>query len=406
MKVLIPNVTSKKNIGDLAITAGLLRLIRLNIKETNIIVHSSDHQLHDQNLANRIDQTIYSWVAFEKKDAMSRIVRSLVLLVEYIFIRTFGIIIFKKSKLFELLTDYKSADLIIFAGGGYLRSKAGLSQSLNLIMQLAMFKIATSLNKQVIVAPISVGPFAYGWQESLTAKVLRETKLVTVRESVSYDVLKKYNATNCAISSDHAFFNEFEFNARRNENPFIFGFTARTWLPRIDQTNFENFYAQAVIEFSEVEKNMVIQPIVQVQAPEYGEDDFVATEKIAKIIKDAGLKVMPIIKLFDIESAVKVYSGLNFFIGMRMHSNILSVLCNVPVVAIAYEYKTEGIMNQLGVGRYCINVNKVDKNNLFTVLVEAYQNRFTIKGELDTNVAKIKNEGYNNWSKIFSTYVD
>ncbi len=39
---------------------------------------------------------------------------------------------------------------------------------------------------------------------------------------------------------------------------------------------------------------------------------------------------------------------MDLFLGTRLHSNIFALVAGVPVVAVAYQYKTFGLMEMIG----------------------------------------------------------
>lgn len=391
MKILIPNATSPKNIGDLAILTGFLRTIK---NKKAVKIHSADPHLHTFPASH----TLYTWAVFENKKPHIRILRLIQLIVYTSHIKNY-VKAFKSPTLKKLLDDYVAADVIIFAGGGYLRSQPGTKQALNLLMLLFMFYVAKNFNAKKIIAPISFGPFAYKWQESISAQLIRMFDVVTVREKFSYELLKKYNPKNLHLSSDTSLLLENFKKEKKNRSEFVLGFTIRKWLPQMKQKKFENEFAQALITFAQTTK-CSIQPIVQVDAPEYGEDDMKLSIKIINILKKSHVKVLPIEKVQNLKSAESIYSSIDMLLGMRMHSNILAALCNTPFVAISYEYKTEGISNDLGVGKYCIQVNKVRKDNLYEILIKAYGNSESIKKTMGKKITRLRQKELTRWKNI------
>lgn len=385
MKILIPNASSPKNIGDLAILTGLLRCLRIRNKD--VIIHSVDHRLH-RNLPARTQPTLYSWAIFENRNPFVRSKRLVELLLHTSVISS-SIKGLRPKRLSTLMDDYETADIILFTGGGYLRSQKGVTQILNLVMILLMFYVAQRMRAKTIVAPISFGPFGYRWQEKVSASVLGKFHTVFLRENTSYSMLKKYNLKNLKLSTDTSLFLP-AFKQEPNEKePYILGFTIRKWLSPIKQRKFEREFSKSIIEFS---KNVpyVIRPIIQVDAPEYGDVDLKVTYRIIKNLKQNGIKVLPVQKVKDLKHAQTVYSGIDLLLGMRMHSNILSALAGTPFVAIAYEHKTTGISQDLGVKEYCIDVRKVTKEKLLDLLAAAHENNSEIKQTLHSKIKEIQ----------------
>ncbi len=391
MKILIPNASSPKNIGDLAILTGLLETIQ---HKKNIIIHSADPYLH----AFKARPSLYTWAVFENRRPHVRIKRLFALFIHTSKFKKY-VTRFKSGTLHTLLEDYMTADVVVFVGGGYLRSQTGVKQTLNLMMLLSMFYVVKNLKAKKIVAPISIGPFAYKWQEKMTVKVLKNFDVVAVRERYSYNLLKRYKPKNILLSTDTSLFLNYGETVKKPSNKFVLGFTIRKWLPILKQKRFEKYFHNTIIKFCK-ETGASIQPIVQVDAPEYGDLDRKITQKIADNLKKNKIHVLPIKKVKDLQHARNVYSSIDMLLGMRMHSNILAALCSTPFVAISYEYKTEGISNDLGVGNYCISIKKINDENLYALLKQAYSNRETIKKTMEKKIARLRLKEATRWKNV------
>lgn len=397
MKILIPNATSPKNIGDLVILEGLKSTLGNQIILT---IQSTDPNLFKKTFLNKASHTLYSWSVFKNKNALIRIKRVLELLYCYLTVKYIKRTIFISKELNRLINDYKSADLILFVGGGYLRSQTGISQTLNLLMTLLQFKFAKLTNAKKIVAPISFGPFAYKWQEKYSANTLKGFNIVAAREKYSYEILKSYRINNLILSSDTSFLLDFKKKINKSDNKkFVLGFTIRKWLRPNLQKHFESEFVKAIVSFSK-STGAVIQPIVQVDAPEYGDFDYKLTEEIAKNIKKKGIIVSPIKKVNDLKKSIEIYGKINLLLGMRMHSNILAAMQGTPFVAISYEYKTEGIAKDLGVEEYCIKVEDVLEKRLFDLIMKAHKNRTYLEKIIFSSIAKINRTEYSRWNTI------
>lgn len=394
MNILIPNAASPKNIGDLAILTGLLLMLPQNCK---IKIHSHDpYSLSKELNQKQASQTLYSWAVFEKKDFINRISRT-VLLVLGIF---FKIHFPHQRTLSKILDDYQNADIILFTGGGYLRSQNGITQSLNLIMLLLMFYYASTCKAKKIIAPISFGPFAHKWQEHLSGRVIKNFDIIMAREKYSYKILKKYTSQNLLLSADTSFLLKYP-RKKPSSKKLILGFTIRKWFDRANQEEFEENFAKALIQFSK-KSHCVIQPIVQVDAPEYGDVDLVITKNIMKILHQNEIKTNPIV-LVNKLSTIKIYKKVDLLLGVRMHSNILAALQGTPFIAVSYEHKTIGISKSLDIGNYCIDIKKANSNALYKKLILLEKEREEISKKLYFSLGKIRTRENKTWKKIFLT---
>jgi colanic acid/amylovoran biosynthesis protein len=66
-------------------------------------------------------------------------------------------------------------------------------------------------------------------------------------------------------------------------------------------------------------------------------------------------------------------------VATRMHANLLALTAGVPVVAIAYEAKTQGIMEQLGLEGYVIDISRLRANELISLVARAWERRGALR---------------------------
>ena len=90
-------------------------------------------------------------------------------------------------------------------------------------------------------------------------------------------------------------------------------------------------------------------------------------------------------------------------LGMRMHANILAATQFVPYVAIAYEHKTTGISEMIGMRKYCIWDKEVKERNIYRLLEYVYDQRPMISRKLKKNVKVIQTNASSHWIKLLRT---
>ncbi|MEK7576595.1 MAG: polysaccharide pyruvyl transferase family protein, partial [Patescibacteria group bacterium] len=351
VRVLIPNATSPRNVGDHANLSVLVSIIKKNFPAAHITIHGVDTRLLSSDMAEVFDETLYSWAVFKNKNIFVRLYR-LFLLVCFYGVARLGVRVggqeAPRGTLRALFADYENADYIFFLSSGSLRSKKGFTQTLNLLMQLFMYRVAKISHAKIIAMPLSFGPFGYQSLERMTARVLSRFDIVATRGEISYQLLMKYGLKNVIRSVDLALLLE-KTNPQTNTKPktLTLGFTLRNWLPKAQQITFENTIIKAVVQFAR-ETNCAVAPIVQVNAPEYGDIDASITELVAAKLRQQGVRVLEMRTIKNVDHAKELYAGIDLLLGMRMHSNILAATENTPFVAIAYEYKTEEIARSIG----------------------------------------------------------
>lgn len=403
LKILIPNATSPLNLGDQVMLKELLKLLKSTHRNGEVTIHSTDPHLYKKNTAYRVDHTLYSWVVFSNKNPFVRSIRLYRLFLEYIFNRlNFNKVIVDK-KLHSLIKDYKNADLIVYVGNGYVRSQKGIKQTLNLFMLLLLFEFSKFSNGKKIAAPMSFGPFAYTWQEKMARLFLNHLNIVSAREEFSYRRMQKNKIKNIILSSDHALFLKRKSFKKKSNGRFVLGFTVRTWFGEKGQKEFENKIVNGLVTFSKL-NDLFLQPIVQVDAPEYGDNDLDITKDIVIKLKLNGCKVLPVKNDFDLKNAITIYSEIDLLLGMRMHSNIIAATQGTPFIALSYEHKTEGIVKQLGMKEYSIDCEEMNEECLVALLMKAYKYKDRLRKIIISRVNNIQNKEREKWSKILKEY--
>lgn len=373
---LMPNATSPRNIGDLAMLESLVALIKSSHKRVDIRIQSIDPNLYSNTDFN-VSDTLYGWSVLSISNAFVRVYRLFLIFIAYFAFRAkLNVTALLPTTLQEIIKDYQCANKIIFVGGGYLRSKKGLKQLLNLFMQLVPFIFSKLFNAIKIVAPISFGPFAYKWQEKFAATVLKDFDVVAVREDISFKILEKYQIRNLILSSDHALLLQGKFQTKQLtiDKSFTLGFTIRNWGSTDERQKLVDGIVNSIETISK-SMDLQVQPIVQVDAPKYGDDDKDVTTRIISDLSERGIKVLPIIVNNSLSMALKTYASIDLLIGMRMHSNILAAIQGTPFIGIGYEHKTRGIAHQLNSEKYVIDYSKINRKVLST-LIFAVQSQY------------------------------
>ncbi len=404
---LIPNVTSAKNVGDAAMLEVLMGLMREAHPDCEIRLHSSEPHTHSYPQATSIQPTLYYWAVFENAHLLTRCRRmlrlSMVVIGLYCHLPLLvKLATFRSKTLKKLVQDFVQADMIVFVGGGYLRSKNGFSQSLNVLMNLYAFALANCVEGKKIVAPISIGPFAHAWHKRITARILRPMDVVAVREGISYAAMQTQGIPNLIRSCDHALLVPPHTNNKAHSvSPACIGFTIRDWLKPREQANLENAYVQALATIAQ-ESGARIMPIVQVDAPHFGEGDAAVTRRIVAGLKELGIQPLPIARAQNVNHAKKVYGRLDLLLGMRMHSNILAAIQGVPFVAVSYEYKTEGIARDLGLHQFCLPCNQVTPQKLLEKVNQAYTNRISAAEGMQQKLDQLKKRETKRWLELLT----
>jgi colanic acid/amylovoran biosynthesis protein len=214
--------------------------------------------------------------------------------------------------------------------------------------------IVCSLNKPLILAPQTIGPFNGRLARLLAKQVMGRCKSIFSRDNLSSRYLEELSVVgNTYEAIDVAFelpFSRklFEKNGKIrvgiNVSGLLFSggykganqFGLTVNYPAVVQELIVWFQAQPDVELHLIPH--VIEPFMLV------EDDVSLAQKLASEFPD--VIVAP---TFERPSEAKSYiAGMDFFSGARMHACIAAFSSGIPVVPMAYSRKFNGLFGTLG----------------------------------------------------------
>jgi colanic acid/amylovoran biosynthesis protein len=228
--------------------------------------------------------------------------------------------------------------------------------------------------------------------------ILNRTRLILVREEVSLEQVRRAGVTNprMQILPDMAF--SFTPSSSKDAVDWIgtfgievggdtpvLGITAISWGAQTGQhtlqTQYETALAGAIRHFIEhMGGKAVFFP--QVTGAAASADDRLPARRVIACLSDLNGKVI----LIDPPPAPAVlkaaYGLMDVFIGTRMHSNIFALSASVPVLAIAYRHKTQGIMHMLGLDEWCLEIGSASEAVLIQRLSDLWEQRDLVRSRI------------------------
>ena len=383
MKILLTHAYAKDNKGDAAIISVLLQQLNNAFPTSTIIIsiYDDDTKYKDFEGHRVISNSMYISVYRFRKKALKLIYAcyieiSLLLWALLYRILGYSIPFILPERARNIAGEYVASDLFVPVGGGYLRTKKGIAGSIDLLLLLNPIFIGSLLKKPIILYTQSIGPFATSFQRWVTGVVLNRTQLIFVREGHTILTLKTIGVkaklitrtTDAGFLFDSA--KEFQLSdiikdAEALKAKTLVGITVRKWLNQEGQNNFEKAVAKFINMITEDEdKNIRILFIPQVTSTTHNDDDRVVASRIVDLVVNKQ-QVFNCTDAYDHYELKKLYSCLDFLVGTRFHSVIFSLTSYVPALAIEYEYKTSGIMNDLGLSEWVIPIEQVTADNLY-----------------------------------------
>lgn len=293
----------------------------------------------------------------------------------------------------------RDSDLVIDIGAGDSFTDIYGSSRLKRILFLKALTLVAGT--PMIMAPQTIGPFKKTSSSILAGFLMRRSVFVATRDKLSTAVARKMRIRNLVEASDVALRLPFEEPAEKLDPGHIsVGLNVSALLMNGGYTRQNQFQLcmdypalirELITSFQGMGCRVHLVPHVVSRDPgrTHVEDDVAANEALA--IEFPGVICAP---RFSSPSEAKTYiSGLDFFLGARMHACIAALSTGVPVVPLAYSRKFQGLFGTLGY-KYVIDCTKENNANAISKIMSYYETRDVLaedaKAALDLGLAKLK----------------
>ncbi len=295
----------------------------------------------------------------------------------------------------DAIRSLAAARVAFSCPGGYLED-SNKGYLLNCISIL----LASKLAKLVILAPQSIGPVKGRLGRWLLRRAINSVHHIFVRESESLSFLQELmgpkidTLSRCSVSGDLAFWFSRHSSGDLDRERRLLGITTETktlGLSIVDwkfsgcenPSQSRNAYLTAIAELIEHVKRRGSHRIVlfnQVYtdlklAQEIG-------DRFPDIVVDTGER--------DSSTYLELIGECDVFVGTRFHSCIFALLKGVPTTAIAYLPKTTGIMCDLGMSDFVVDINAISGPKLISQFEIMCAERCKISELIAERVAKYR----------------
>jgi len=401
--ILLINVHSSCNTGDDALTLVTLHQLRENFTDCHLTlaVDDPDHKL----VGEQVVGSIFHWVKPTGAGGSSkwRLLRLIGLLPSTLLpliswkIAGKPIWFFTPAALQPLLHAYFTTDLIISKPGGFL-----YSSGMGLVFLISIYSMAFAIftKKPLYIFPQSIGPLRHWWERWLLKWLVSKARIIMLREEISFKLITSiagssdqirllpYPAFACPISSPEAA-NEWlkQHNIDKSSGKPLLGITVVNWMAENpafqDQERYEAAIAAAARNFINRYNGAAIF-FTQVWGPSYSQDDRIPSRRVIARLQDLAKDVIHVQEIAPPPLLKAIYGCMDVFVGTRMHSNIFALSQGVPVIAIGYQPKTEGILRMLNLNRWMIPIQDVNESRLPKMLSLLFEQRDAVANSIST----------------------
>ncbi|MDF7760027.1 colanic acid biosynthesis pyruvyl transferase WcaK [Kosakonia cowanii] len=297
------------------------------------------------------------------------------------------------------LADY---DAIIQVGGSFFVDLYGVPQFEHALCTFMA-------KKPLFMIGHSVGPFQNDDFNKLANYVFGHCDALILREHVSLNLMKQSGITTDKVEQgvDTAWLVD------HHQEDFTASYAVQHWL---DLAAKEKSVAITLRELAPFDKrlgttqqayekafadvvNRVIDAGYQVIAlstctgiDSYNKDDRMVALNLRQHIQDPSRYHVVMDELNDLEMG-KILAACDLTIGTRLHSAIISMNFGTPAIAINYEHKSAGIMQQLGMPEMAVDIRHLLDGSLASMAADTLGQLPAINARLATAVAAEREQG-------------
>jgi colanic acid/amylovoran biosynthesis protein len=375
VNVLIVNAYSARNRGDGMIVSRMVRLFR--DRGCTVRVMSDDPADGDRYGVERVQPLAPLWPSDAERPAKTTIVGR----VLRAYLRPRG------------LEQFRWADVVVSAGGGYIYDDGGRTARLNLARRLLPLRAAREVGVPVVLFSQSIGPFESRLWRSIVGREVRQTRLVIVREELSEAVCREMGIPS-QVCDDIA------FTLEPSEPPATapalsgrtVGVTVMSYLPRADAVGHRSYLAALSrgLTLALESRSESVAVISQVSAHP-GDDDVAVAKELAGRLRQAGIdsSFVDLGEATD-EELSAFYGRLGLVVASRLHSGILALCAGTPVIGLSYLPKTDGILARLGLERWALPAAELDARAFAARLTDALEQRGQLEDQVLARIPAVR----------------
>lgn len=293
----------------------------------------------------------------------------------------------------KLFSELKKCDIFFDIGEGDSFSDIyGFKRLAKLLISKAM---VTILRKPLILSPQTIGPFKNPVYLAASKFIMQKCNRVIARDHESAKLIHALKLKNVGEAIDVAFklpYTKLGCSSNQitkvglNISALLFhgGYNGKNQFSlKSDYADLTRKLVKALLS----NKNLEVHLIPHVTPNDFPEED---DYKSSLIIKHEFPNVVLSPRFSDPIEAKSYISGLDFFIGARMHATIAAFSSHVPVIPLAYSRKFTGLYESINYRRV-IDLRTVDSEQCVSSILKAIEERHNISSEIKNSETEIEN---------------
>ena len=301
---------------------------------------------------------------------------------------------------------FRKADVVIIAGGGMF----GGAKYRSLTGNLFPIYLAKKLGKKVMVYGPSVEPFTSKVVKVATRYTLNRADLITVREELTFDLLKSLRITApLHLTAEPAFLigNEplntglsllAEAGIPMATDRLMIGMTTRNWnFPREkDSSRKREMYLhtlqQTIEKILEARADALIVIFnTSINASFEDDDRVIASQIRMKLRPNLRDRVYLLTGDYTPHETKAMIGNMKIFIATRFHSAVFALSMGIPLLMVAPEpHKNHGIMKMMGLTDYTMDASSVTPDKLFDMFDRLMSQRDQVAEHIKQRLSSVR----------------
>lgn len=250
--------------------------------------------------------------------------------------------------------DLSKADVVIFGGGNAIFDLTKNSSSYYNFNKIT--DVAKKMNKIVFASSIGIGPFMSEKQIEKTNEALSKCDYITVRDKKSYSYLD-LEKDNRYLSVDPV------FSLKKGESNIKIGDKIKVGICIIDlmnnkQKNSDNI--KYIEELSSLIIRISHENNYEIYLYSSEPRDYDTVSKVYESVRH--LENVYYVDVNSIEDLLVLYSSLSIVLGARMHSLIVAISQNIPVIGFSWQPKVTSMFEMINDKQSVFNIDQIKEN--------------------------------------------
>ena len=313
--------------------------------------------------------------------------------VKAIFMPPFGLKWITQFK--KILEVIKNSDIVVIGGGGLLQDAHNYF-AIPRYVYVAI--LAKSFKKPLMFYSVGVGPIK-NWIEKILVRVgCNLSDIITVRDKPSKELLLSLGVRKAPIivSADPVFALQSINSKKAEEILRKEGVTIDRPLIGVSVRKTEWHQAEIIDDIAKLLDYAISRYRATIVFIPFGYDGKPTDLEVSKCAMNRMKKKQKVYLIsgkYSPQEIMGIISQLDFLIGMRLHSLIMSATQGVPALAISYLPKVKDVLKQLGYkDTYIIESYPLFPNfdQMKKILDNVWQDKQEIKKEVNTKSKTIR----------------